>query len=166
MSDEQFDRTVSTLSLKPEFLFHVACGPVLAVVWGPLGNRQYYAMTEGTITGARLNGRLLGQGADWMLLPNDGYMRMDVRIQIQTEDNATILAHYFGPAEANARLREAIQSCSETNFGDQAIRTYWILESGAAQYAWVNNCLFVGEGRARPFRAGVQGFEHRVYRVG
>ena len=112
-----------------------------------------------------MNGRLLGDGADWMLFSNDGYMRMDVRIQIQTEDDAIILAHYFGPAEANPKLMEAVQKCTETSFHDQVILTHWIFETGAPQYKWVNRCIFVGEGRAKPFQPGVSGFEHRIYRV-
>ena len=155
-----------SLCLTPEFIYRVACGPVQTVGHGPFGKRQYYSLHDGVVTGARLSGRLLGEGADWMLFSDDGYMHMDVRIQIRTDDGANILAHYFGPAQANAKLLDAVRSITETSFEDQAIRTHWVLESGAPQYEWVNRCVFVGEGRVKPRQLGVPGFEHRIYRVG
>ncbi len=100
-----------------------------------------------------------------MLTSPDGFMRMDVRIQIRTTDGAVVCVHYFGPAEASSRMIEATKQCKETSFSDQSIRSHWRLESGAAQYAWVNQSVFVGEGRVRPFTPGVLGFEHRIYRV-
>ncbi len=98
-----------------------------------------------------------------MLTSPDGYMRMDVRLQIETDDGAVLCAHYFGPAEANPTMIEATKQCRETLLTDQSIRSHWLLESGAPQYAWVNQAI--GEGRVLPFAPGVLGFEHRVYRV-
>ena len=153
------------LQLVYEFTCHVACGAPHDVGEGPLGRRHYYPMTDGALTGPRLSGKLLGEGGDWMLTSPDGFMRMDVRVQIQTNDGAVLCAHYFGPAEANPKMIDATKQCKETYFSDQYIRSHWRLESGAPQYAWVNQTVFVGEGRVLPFAPGVLGFEHRVYRV-
>ncbi len=100
-----------------------------------------------------------------MLTSPDGFMRMNVRIQIQTTDGAVLCAHYFGLAETTSSMIEATTQCKETSFTDQSIRSHWLLESGAEQYAWVNQAVFVGAGRVLPFAPGVLGFEHRVYRV-
>lgn len=166
MANEAIPSTPASSSrLVHEFTYHAACDASHEVGVGPFGMRQYYAMTEGKVTGPRVNGRLLGQGGDWMLLSPDGFMRMDVRIQIETNDAAVICAHYFGPAEANAKLNKAVRECKETSFTDQSIRTHWVLETGAPQYAWVNQAVFVGEGRLLPMKPGVLGFEHRIFRV-
>ena len=149
-----------------EFTFHSAVSAPREVGAGPFGRRQYYAMRDGSIEGPRLRGTLLGPGSDWMLVGSDGFMRMDVRIQIETEDGAVLCAHYFGPAEANDMLGRAVAACSPTEFSDQSIRTHWILETGDPRYDWVNQGVFVGEGRLRPASPGVLGFEHRVYRLG
>ena len=99
-----------------------------------------------------------------MLVGADGFMRMDVRIQIETDDGAILCAHYFGPAEANRTMAEALAASRSTEFSDQSIRSHWLLEAGDPRYAWVNQAVFVGEGRLPP--AGLEpGFEHRVYRL-
>ncbi|MBC8138021.1 MAG: DUF3237 domain-containing protein [Fibrella sp.] len=154
-----------SLQLVHEFTYRVACGPPHEVGVGPYGSRQYFAMTGGTVEGLRLKGNLLGAGSDWMLTGPDGLMRMDVRVQIETDDGAILCAHYFGPCEANETLRRAVTACVPTEFADQSIRSHWVLETGDLRYAWVNQTVFVGEGRLLPAGPGILGFEHRVYRL-
>ena len=154
-----------TLGLIHEFTYRMTASHAHEVGIGPVGNRQCFEVTEGVIEGSRLSGKLLGSGIDWMLVGSDGFMRMDVRIQIETHDGAIICASYFGPAEANDKLKRAFGACEPTDFGDQRIRTHWLLETGHPDYAWVNQSVFVGEGRFRPSSSGQAGFEHRVYRV-
>ena len=149
-----------------EFTYHAVVSAPHEVGVGPHGHRQYYEMKSGVIDGPRLKGKLLGSGSDWMLVGSDGFMRMDVRIQIETDDGAIICARYFGPAEANRNLAQALAASTATDFSDQSIRSHWLLETGDPGYAWVNQAVFVGEGRLRPAGPGVMGFEHRVYRVG
>lgn len=149
-----------------EFTYHVASSSPHEVGVGPFGHRQYYEMTEGVLKSPRLNGRLLGSGSDWMLVGPDGFTRMDVRVQIETDDQAVICAHYFGPAEANQKLAQAMAASAPTGFSDQLIRSHWLLETGDPRYAWVNQAVFVGESRLLPVRPGVLGSEHRVYRLG
>jgi hypothetical protein len=155
-----------TAKLSHEFTYAMSCGPAHDLGNGPLGHRQYYELTSATIEGPRLSAKLIGTGGDWMLIGTDGFMRMDVRIQFETQDGAIICAHYFGPAEANAKLRQAASEGTSTDFSDHLIRSHWLLEAGDPRYAWVNQAVFVGEGRVRSAGSGQIGFEHRVYRVG
>jgi hypothetical protein len=155
-----------TARLVQEFIYHSIVGPANEVGGGPYGHRQYYEMKSGLVQGHRLTGKLLGSGSDWMLVGVDGFMRMDVRVQIQTDDGAIICAHYFGPAEVNQKLRDSFVAFTPTAFSDQSIRSHWMLETGDPRYAWVNQTVFVGEGRLSPVGPGVMGVEHCVYRVG
>ena len=102
-----------------EFTYHAAVSSPHEVGVGPFGHRQYYEMTEGVLKGARLNGKLLGSGSDWMLVGPDGFMRMDVRIQIETDDQAVICAHYFGPGRGQ----------SEAGPGHRCIHIHRVLRS-------------------------------------
>ena len=149
-----------SIHLAHEFTYRTSVVGPHEVGTGPCGTRQCYEMIDGAVEGERLSGRTIGAGADWMLAASDGFLRMDVRIQFKTYDDAVICARYHGPAEANARLLDAI-----AEFDDQLIRTHWLLEAGDPRYAWVNKAVFVGEGRFNPQKPGVAGFEHRVYRV-
>lgn len=149
-----------------EFTYHALVSSPHEVGVGPCGHRQYHEIARGVFEGPRLKGKLLGSGSDWMLVGADGFLRMDVRIQIETDNGAILCAHYFGPAEANQKLAQAFAASTPTEFSDQLIRSHWLLETGDPRYAWVNQAVFVAEGRLRPTGPGVVGFEHRVYRVG
>ena len=155
----------SQVSLKRAFTYATRVSAPYEVGQGPYGPRQYYEMTEGVLEGPTLTGRTLGSGSDWMLQGLDGYLRMDARIQVETQDEAIICARYFGVAEANSQLMEALAASRSTAFEDQRIRTHWVLEAGDPRYLWVNQAVFVGEGRFLPAGQGLAGFEHRVYRV-
>lgn len=156
----------SAIRLHPEFTYRTLVAGPHEAGEGPQGRRQVFEMRDGVFEGPRLSGRTLGAAADWMLAGSDGFLRMDVRLQLLTGDGAVVLAHYRGPAEANAALMDAMTAGAPTRFADARIRTVWELESGDPRYAWVNQSLFVGEGRFLPSSAGEPGFEHRVHRVG
>ena len=155
-----------TANLVHEFTCRVHIGPQHEIGDGPYGRRRFVPITGGSVEGPRFNGRLVGPGGDWMLVGPDGFMSMDVRIQIETDDGAIVCARYFGSAEVNERFSRAIETCEATGFADQAIRTGWVLECGARRYRWVNRTVFIGEGRLQPVDSDELGFEHRVYRLG
>ena len=113
-----------------EFTYHSIVSAPHEVGVGPLGHRQYYEVTKDVLEGPRLRGKQLGAGGDWMLIGSDGFMRMNVRVQIETEDGAIVCAAYSGPAEANEKLAEGLAASTPTAFSDQSIRTHWLLETG------------------------------------
>lgn len=154
-----------TLGLIYEFTYQVACSLPRDAGVGPYGSRQYYELIGGRVDGPRLSGKLIGAGSDWMLTGLDGFMRMDVRVQIETDDGAVICVHYFGPAEVNEKLKRAVTEVAPTEFADQSIRSHWVLETGDPRYAWVNQTVFVAQGRLLPADSGLLGFEHQVYRL-
>jgi hypothetical protein len=47
---------------------------------GPFGQRIIANVTNGQITGDRINGTIVGAGADWLLASQDGFGRLDVRL--------------------------------------------------------------------------------------
>jgi hypothetical protein len=87
--------------------------------------------------------------------------RLDVRAQIETHDNAVLYLTYEGVIEMNERVQTALAEGTETAYEDQYFRTTPRLETGDERYAWVNQTVFVGQGRIYP-GSGVQ---YRVYRV-
>ena len=153
------------MKLEHEFTYRTAVVGPHVIGDGPFGTRHHYEMTDGDIEGPRLKAKSIGTGSDWMLIGADGFMRMDVRLQLVTDDGAVLLARYHGLAEANGALRTAIETGKPTGYDDQHIRTVWQIESGDPRYAWVNQTVFVGKGRVQPSEGGRPGFEHRVYRA-
>ncbi|GAA3265665.1 DUF3237 domain-containing protein [Dactylosporangium vinaceum] len=135
--------------------------PPMMVGAGPLGVRMVFEVVDGTLSGPRIEAKVLPAGADWVLMGPDNWARMDVRAQFETADGAIIYAQYHGLIEMTDASVRAIAEGTESRYEDHYFRVTPRLECGAEQYAWVNQALFVGEGR---FTAGL-GLEYTIYRV-
>jgi hypothetical protein len=150
------------MDLVYEFTYQAQLKSPVGVGLGPFGDRQVFEVIEGKFEGERLNGRILPGGGEWFLVGADGFGRIDVRIQMETDDGAFIYAQYFGLLELNDAVQGFISGRQEeTEFGDQYFRIAPRLECGDPRYAWVNQTVFVAEGRGFPG----YGVEYRVFRV-
>jgi hypothetical protein len=121
----------------------------LPVGAGPIGTRMYYDVIEGKIEGERLNARLLG-GGEWGLIGPDGFLRVDVRLQAETNDGAFLYIQYTGLLGLNDAVQGALGNHAGTEYGDQYFFTNPRIETGDARYAWLNTTFFIGEGRFLP----------------
>lgn len=147
--------------LVPEFDYHADIEPHV-VGPGPYGNRIEGTITGGEISGERLEGRIVGGGADWLLVGPDGFGRIDVRATMQTVDGAHVYLQYAGLMEMTPAVVALMRGGdTPTDFGDQYLVTAMRLEAGDERYAWVNQAVFVAEGRLVPGRR----IEYRVSRV-
>lgn len=130
------------------------------VIGGPFGQRIYYEVTDGKIDGPRVKG-VWRSGGDWIVVGPDGHARIDARGQLETEDGAFIYVQYHGILEMNKTLRSALREGRETRYEDQYYRITPRFETGHERYQWLNQGVFVGEGRLAPAGA----VEYRVYRI-
>jgi Protein of unknown function (DUF3237) len=63
----------------------------------PAGTRMIYEVVSGSISGDRLNARLVGDSAaDWLLVGPDGTGTLDVRSLVETDDGALVFLQYHG----------------------------------------------------------------------
>jgi len=105
-----------------------------------LGSRRIVPITGGTFEGPELRGRILEGGADWVRARPDGASELDVRVTLQTEDEALIYLTYRGilynPPE-----------------GDLYWRVTPYFETAAESYDWLNRIVTVGVARQEPGQA-------------
>ncbi|GAA1027747.1 MULTISPECIES: DUF3237 domain-containing protein [Amycolatopsis] len=92
--------------------------------------RVFFASAGGTFHGPRLHGEVLPGGGDWAVFRPDGTMTLDVRLALRTHDGALLHLTYRGR-----------RTSSGTYF-----RTNPLFETGAEQYAWLNDVVGVGSG--------------------
>ncbi len=147
------------MQLVQECSFTATLKPPVPIGAGPIGTRMYYEVSGGEITGERLRGKVLS-GGEWAIIGSDGYLRVDVRVQVETHDGAYIYVKYLGLLEVNEAVQRAMANGTGTAYGDQYFFTNPRMETGDPRYAWVNTTFFVGQGRALP---GL-GVEYRVWR--
>ena len=149
------------MELVHEFTFTAALKQGVAVGPGPFGDRNFFEIVEGKVTGERINGTVHGGGGDWVLGGSDGYGRLDVRAIFETDDGANLYVQYLGVIEYTPAVIAAITGERSCDYDEQYFRTTLRLETGDPRYAWVNQTVFVGEGRVH---VGPR-VEYRVYRV-
>ena len=136
-------------------------GPLAATEGSPAGAREYWEMTEGSRTGARIKAKIAMPGGDWLLVSADRFWRPDVRLQFITEDGAVVLLHYTGLVEQTVAFRKAAEEGRETNWRDHYMRMQTRFETGAENYCWPNESIFIGEGRL----AGPKEIGYRISRI-
>ena len=146
--------------MKLEFLMHYRADLKAPVEVGDAGygRRVFFEVTGGSFEGPRLKGTLGTGGGDWLLQDPNGVGRLDVRATFTTHDGAQILVQYPGVLAFNDAIGAAIAGGPETQYGD----AHWInqlrFETGDSRYAWLNQVVAVGEGRAVS-----GGVEYQVY---
>ena len=147
--------------LVQEFEYYANLTPPQDVGPGPFGHRMSITVDGGEVTGERLKASLEGAAADWLLVGSDGFGRLDVRGTLHTVDGAFIYLQLLGLIELTPGIMAILGGGdTPTNFGEQYFFTNPRLETGDERYSWVNQTVFIGEGRLTPGRV-----EYRVYRV-
>ena len=114
----------------------------------PLGKRRIVPVSGGMFIGERLRGIVLpNAGADWVLVRNDGSVQLDVRLTLQTDDEALIYMQYLGKLLLDENVAAAVAQGRETALGETYFMTQPRFETGHPKYAWLNRIVAVAEGR-------------------
>ena len=130
----------------PRSTLHVTLDPIREMGMGRAGARRIIPIVGGTVTGPRINGRILNLGADWQTLFADGLAELDTRYAMETDDGATIEIVNYGYRHGPKEVLEAVARGEPVDPASYYMRTHARLETGDDRYAWVNRTLFVGVG--------------------
>ena len=98
----------------------------------PQGTRMLIDVKGGVFEGPKLNGTVVAPGGDWVTQRADGSIKLDVRLTLQTHDDAMILVTYNG-------IGIVVD-------GQLKARCAPVFETGDERYAWLNNIQAVGIG--------------------
>jgi hypothetical protein len=111
----------------------------------PGGTMSTVAVTGGWFEGPKLKGKVVSPGGDWYVRRPDGSLVLDLRMTLQTDDNAKILMTYRG--------------ISYTPKGGQYYgRITPVFQAGVEKYSWLNNVVAVGVSK-RPAASGYRVFQ-------
>ncbi len=123
--------------------------PPLVFGNGPFGRRVLFGAAGGTFEGPKLRGEVLPGGGDWSLFRPDGAMSLDVRLTLRTDDDALLYMTYTGCWVTPQELWADIADPTRRHLVDPAryyFRTAILFETGAEEYAWLNDVVCVGSG--------------------
>jgi hypothetical protein len=100
----------------------------------------------GTVAGPKINGRLLGDAADWQLTRHDGVTVVDATYGIETDDGALIQLRNrglrYGAPEVMARLAAG----EEVDPAEYYFRTAPEFIAPNGPYEWLNRSIFICAG--------------------
>lgn len=131
-----------------EFLLRITVKIAQPLLVGqtPLGERRIINIIGGHFSGAKLSGQVLPGGADWQLVRPDGAALLEAKYTLRTDDGALIYVTNrgirHGPPEVLARIAQG-------ELVDPALyyfRATPSFETGAPQYAWLNDIIMVCSG--------------------
>ena len=124
------------MELVPLATLEAAIGGMHLIGSGPAGARTIAEVSDGTMTGERINGSVKGtSAADWMVTSADGVASLDVRLVCETDDGALIYVTYEGRADWSEGP------------GTKPIYIAPKFETSDERYRWLNAVQAVGKGR-------------------
>ena len=140
------------LQTKYVFTLHIKVG--VPIVAGDLGHglRRIIPILGGEVSGEGINGTIHPVGADYQIIRPDGFTELEAKYAFELDDGAAIyienIGVRFGPKEALDRIArgEAV---------DPALiyfRSVPKFETGAPDYRWLMQSLFIGVGARHPDR--------------
>jgi hypothetical protein len=130
---------------------------------GPFGQRILSNVTGGRFVGDRLKGEIVGASGDWALMDAHGFIRPDVRLTFKTVDAALIYVQFLGVGKLTPGMRDilGLDADTPTSLGEEYLFVHPRMETGDPRYSWVNQTMFIGEGRVLPGPRA----EYQVYRM-
>jgi len=150
------------IGLEREMVYRVRPkGPLGRTDGSPHGVREFWELSDAELVGPRIHATSLGAGGDWFrVASSDGFSRPRVRMQFVTSDGAFVLLSYTGLVKATDAFIRAAETQGSTDFHEQYMRMQLSFETGAAAYNWLNESLWIAEGRL-----ATGSIEYIVYRV-
>jgi Protein of unknown function (DUF3237) len=134
--------------ISPEPIFSLRCelANILDVGRAPLGHRRVVNILGGTVTGAKLRGRILPGGADWQIVAADGMADLHARYTIESDAGALVQVDSrgmrHGPPDVLARLARG----EDVDPGLYYFRTSMRFETAHPSTDWLNRIVAIARG--------------------
>ena len=112
----------------------------------PAGMRRIAPVSGGSFVGERLSGTVLPGGNDWVINRSDAVMVLDVRLTLQTADDALIYLRYEGRFLATPGVMARFARGEVLDPSEFSLAITAKFECGDERYAWLNNVVAVGTG--------------------
>ena len=153
VSDTHVDIAPSMDVLRSEWLFslylEIGFERLQKIGDAPIGWRGIYPVDGGRFEGPKLRGKVLPNGADWVVRRKDGATMLDVRLGLMTDDGATIAMSYTGLFWIADAATERYLKGESIAYGDSYVRTTPRFETADPRYDWINRVVAVANGGPR-----------------
>ena len=110
--------------------------------------------------GDRVRGNVRTESAaDWVLIRPDLSIKLDVRLTLETVDNALVHMRYEGIRHASSKIAKQLSSNKRVAPGDYYWRISPFFETSSKKYNWMNKIVSFGMGEKNGNRVSYAVFE-------
>jgi hypothetical protein len=134
------------LSATPIFTVNADLAAILRFGRTPYGERRVIDIEGGTVSGARLQGRILRGGADWQIIRTDGTADIQARYTIEADNGGHILVSSEGLRHGPPHVMEKLGRGENVDPSQYYFRTVMRFETADPAHAWLNNILALARG--------------------
>jgi hypothetical protein len=129
-SKQPIPQKENRVNARPLMILRLTTAPTQEIGATPCGSLSVFPVIGGSFEGDRLRGKVLPGGGDWVIANADGTFEVDLRITLQTDDDALIHMTFSGVRDDK----------------NHYFRTLPLFETGSQKYAFLNRLLAVGSG--------------------
>lgn len=141
--------TLPTPELEFVFGLQADLGDLIVIGESPEGLRRMIPILGGKITGPRLEGDVLGGGADWQFVRNDGVTVADATYLLRSHDGVLIQVRNRGVRHGPAEVLRRMFAGEDVDPTEYYFRTSPTFLVSAGPYDWLNRDLYVCTGARR-----------------
>lgn len=138
------------LATQPIFQIHAELAAITDLGRTPYGVRRVIDILGGTVSGPRLNGRVLPGGADWQIIRSDGAADIQARYTIQSDAGARILVTSEGLRHGPPEVLERLARGDKVDPSLYYFRTVMRFETSDHSVDWLNRILALARGQRQP----------------
>jgi hypothetical protein len=134
------------ISPEPIFSIHCEVANILDLGPAPFGHRRVVNLLGGTVSGAKLNGRIVPGGADWQIMAADGALDIHARYTIESDAGALIQVDSRGVRNGSPDVMARLAKGEDVGPASYYFRTAMRFETGHPTTAWLNRILALAKG--------------------
>jgi hypothetical protein len=147
-----------TPALQTKYVFSLAIRIGAPIVAGDLGHgvRRIIPILGGEVRGEKVNGTIFPCGADFQIIRPNGFTELEAKYAFETEDGAVIYIENIGIRFGPKPLLDRIALGEIVDPSQIYFRSVPRFETGAANYRWLMENLFIGVGARHPDRVEIE----------
>jgi hypothetical protein len=147
------------LGKAPIFTIEAELDAMMSLGRTPYGERRFVGISGGTVSGAKLNGRILPGGADWQIVRADGAADIEARYVIETDKGARVMVDSKGLRHGPPEVIEKLARGDKVDPALYYFRTVMRFEAADPALAWLNRILALARGEREARRVRLAVFE-------
>jgi len=137
----------SLLGNQPIFTIEAELEAIVTLGRTPYGERRFVGISGGTVTGPKLNGRILPGGADWQIVRGDGAADIQARYMIEADSGARIMVNSAGLRHGPPEVLEKLARGDKVDPALYYFRTVMRFEAADPEMDWLNRILALARGQ-------------------